>query len=220
MNTPSIARPVEAKRSLPIAAGQSLFDWLFPNAKVIHRIGAVVALIALIVICSKIRFYLPGNPTPVTLQTFAILTAAGVMGFRWGVGTVIVYLLIGMMGFLAFANQPWGFTSPAEAWIYITGVTGGYLIGFVLAAAIAGALSQYGFDRANSLWANVLAGIAVYLPALVWLALGDFSWPAEERLLLDAMYVYLPGDFLKVVGASALLTGLWRYADNRRSGQE
>ena len=220
MNTPSIARPAVDKRSLPIAAGPSLFDWLISNASLIHRIGAVVALIALIVICSKIRFYLPGNPTPVTLQTFAILTAAGVMGFRWGMVTVVGYLLIGMLGFLAFANQPWGFTTPAEAWTYVTGVTGGYLIGFVLAAAVAGALSQYGFDRANSLWSNVLAGIVVYLPALVWLALGDFGWPAEGKLLLDGMYVYLPGDFLKVVGASALLTGLWRFADNRRSGRE
>ena len=60
----------------------------------------------------------------------------------------------------------------------------------------------------------------MYMPALVWLALGDFGWPAEGNLLMDGMYVYLPGDFLKVVGASALLTGLWRFADNRRSGRE
>ncbi len=220
MDTPSIARPTDVKRSLPVTIGPSLFDWVFPEAKVVHRIAAVVALVALIVVCSKIRFYLPGNPTPLTLQTFAILTAAGVMGFRWGLATVVGYLLIGMLGFLAFANQPWGFTTPAEAWVYVTGVTGGYLIGFLLAAGIAGALSQYGFDRANSLWANVLAGIAVYLPALVWLALGDFGWPAEGKLLMDGMYIYLPGDFLKVVGASMLLTGIWRFADNRRSGRE
>ena len=108
MNTPSIARPSDVKRSFPVAIGPSLFDWLLPEAKLVHRIVAVVALIALIVVCSKVRFYLPGNPTPITLQTFAILTAAGVMGFRWGVATVFGYLLIGTVGFLAFANQPLG----------------------------------------------------------------------------------------------------------------
>ena len=224
MNTPStlppIGRPTGIKGSLSTALGPSLFSWLFPESKLLHRIVAMIALIALIVVCSKIRFYLPGNPTPITLQTFAILSVGGVMGFRWGLATVFGYLLIGTLGFLAFANQPWGFTTPADGWAYVTGVTGGYLIGFLLAAGIAGALSQYGFDRANTLWANVVAGIALYFPALVWLAVGNFGWPAEGKLLMDGMYIYLPGDFLKVVASSVLLTGLWRFADNRRSGRE
>lgn len=220
MNTPSIARPKGLADSVPSVWGPSLFDRLVPQANIYHRIAAVVALIVLIVVCSKIRFYLPGNPTPLTLQTFAILSAAGIMGFRWGLVTILGYLAIGTLGFLAFANQPWGFTTPAAGWAYVTGITGGYLIGFIVAGALAGALSQYGFDRANTLWANVAAGIALYVPALIWLAIGDFGWPAEGKLLMDGMYIYLPGDFLKVVAASALLTGLWKFADNRRSGRE
>ena len=220
MNTPSVARPAGVKRSLSSTLGPSLFDWMFPEAKLVHRIVAVIAFVALIVVCSKIRFYLPGNPTPITLQTFAILSAAGIMGFRWGLISVLGYLLIGTLGFLAFANQPWGFTTPAEGWHYVTGITGGYLIGFLLAAGVAGGLSQYGFDRANSLWANVFASIVLYVPAIAWLAVGDYAWPAEGKLMLDGMYVYLPGDLLKAVGASVLVTGLWKFADNRRSGRE
>ena len=220
MDTPSIAQPAGQGRTLGARVGPTLFDWLLPDATVTHRIIAAVAFIALIVVCSKIRFYLPENPTPITLQTFAILLAGGVLGLRWGIASVLGYLVIGGLGFLAFANQPWGFTTPAEGWAYVTGVTGGYLIGFALSAAVAGALSQYGFDRANSLWANVAAGIAVYIPAIVWLAVGDFGWPAEGKLMMDGMYIYLPGDFLKVVAASAIVTGLWKFADNRRSGRE
>ena len=220
MNTPTIAQPTGLKRSVSLTWGPSLFDWLVPRADTRHRIVASIAFIALIVVCSKIRFYLPDNPTPITLQTFAILTAAGVMGFRWGLISVFGYLVIGALGFLAFANQPWGFTSPAEGWAYVTGVTGGYLLGFLLATAVVGALSQYGFDRSNSLWANALGGIAVYIPAIVWLAVGDFGWPADGKLLMDGMYIYLPGDFLKVVAASVLITGLWKFADNLRSGRE
>ena len=220
MNTPSIARPEGVIKSVPLTWGSPLFDQLVPRANIYHRLVAVVALIALIVVCSKIRFYLPGNPTPLTLQTFAILSAAGIMGFRWGLATVLGYLAIGALGFLTFANQPWGFTTPAEGWAYVTGVTGGYLIGFIVAGAVAGALSQYGFDRSNTLWANVVAGISLYIPALLWLAYGDFGWPAEGKLLMDGMYIYLPGDLLKVVAASVVLTGLWKLVDNRRSGRD
>ena len=220
MNTPSIAQPAGSSKPLSGVVGPSLFDWLFPEAKVTQRVVASIAFIALIVVCSKIRFYLPDNPTPITLQTFAILMAGSVMGFRWGTAAVLGYLVIGALGFLAFANQPWGFTTPSDGWAYVTGVTGGYLIGFVLSAAVAGALSQYGFARSNSLWANAAAGIAVYIPAIVWLAVGDFGWPAEGKLMMDGMYIYLPGDFLKVVAASALVTGLWKFADNRRSGRD
>ncbi len=220
MHTPSVAQPTAIERSLSLKRGPSLFDSLFPDAKLVHHIAAMVAFVAFIVVCSKIRFYLPGNPTPLTLQTLAILTAAGVMGFRWGLISVSGYLVIGALGFLAFANQPWGFTTPEAGWEYVTGLTGGYLIGFLLMTGIAGALSQYGLNRSNSLWATVIAGIALYVPALVWLAVGDFGWPSEGKLLMDGMYVYLPGDFLKAVGASLLITGLWKLADNRLSGRE
>ena len=220
MNTPTIAHPSGLKRSFPLTWGPSLFDWLVPGAGTRHRIAASIAFIALIVVCSKIRFYLPDNPTPITLQTLAILTAGGVMGFRWGLISVFGYLVIGALGFLAFANQPWGFTTPADGWTYVTGVTGGYLLGFLLATVVVGALSQSGFNRSNSLWANALGGIAVYIPAIIWLAVGDFGWPADGKLLMDGMYIYLPGDFLKVIAASVLITGLWKFADNLRSGRE
>ena len=220
MNTPTIAHPSGLKRSFSLTWGASLFDRLAPGADTRHRIAASVVFIALIVVCSKIRFYLPDNPTPITLQTLAILTAGGMMGFRWGLISVFGYLAIGASGLLVFANQPWGFTTPADGWAYVTGVTGGYLLGFLLATAVVGALSQYGFNRSNSLWANSLGGIAVYIPAIIWLVVGDFGWPPDGKLLMDGMYIYLPGDFLKVIAASVLITGLWKFADNRRSGRE
>ena len=220
MNSPTIAAPAAPKRWLTSNRIPPLFDALIPEATTIHRVAVAVAFIAFIVVCAKIRFYLPGNPVPVTLQTFAVLSVAGIMGLRWGLVTVIGYIAIGTLGFLAFANQPWGFTTPAEGWNYVTGPTGGYLIGFVFAAAIVGALSQYGFARSNSLWAIAIGGLALYLPAIIWLAIGDFGWPADGKLMLDGMYVYMPGDVLKILGASLAVTGLWKFVDNQRSGRD
>ena len=188
---------------------------MFPEAKTIHKIIAAVACITLIVVGSKIRFYLPDNPTPITLQTFAILTTAGFMGARWGFYSVLGYIMIGAIGLPAFANQPWEYTSPIDGWNYVTGVTGGYLLGFLFATLLAGIMSQIGFNRSNTLWANMLGTLAVYLPAIVWLAIGDFGWPAEGKLLMDGMYIYLPGDLFKVLAASIALTGLWKFADNQ-----
>ena len=219
MNNPTYVEPVRHRRWISTAVGPSLFEWLFPDAKLIHKVFAAVAFIAFIVVCTKIRFYLPENPTPITLQTFAILATASVMGCTWGFYSVLGYLVIGVLGFPAFANQSFELTSPAVGWNYVTGVTGGYLIGFLLASIVAGSLSKMGFNRSNSLWANALGGLAVYLPAIAWLAIGDFGWPAEGKLLMDGMYIYLPGDILKVLGASLLVTGLWKFADNRRSGR-
>ena len=220
MNNPTYVEPVGQRRWISAAVGPSLFEWLAPDAKLVHKIAAAAVCIAFIVICTKIRFYLPDNPTPITLQTFGILAAVSLLGCTWGFYTVLGYLLIGVLGFPAFANQPFELTSPAIGWSYVTGVTGGYLIGFLLAAIVAGSLSKMGFNRSNSLWAIVLGGLAIYFPAIIWLAIGDFGWPPEGRLLMDGMYIYLPGDILKVLAASILVAGLWKFADNRRSGQD
>ena len=111
---------------------KSLFDMLFPSAHTGHRVLASVVLIALMFVCAKARFYLPENPTPITLQTFGVLLTGGVMGWRWGVGAVLGYIGLGALGLPMFASSdPWAFRTPVDAWnASIAGVTGGYIIGF------------------------------------------------------------------------------------------
>ncbi len=104
--------------------------------------------------------------------------------------------------------------TPAEAWkVAITGVTGGYIIGFVVAAGVSGYLSQLGFIRSSSLWAIALGGLLLYVPALIWLANIDFGWPAEGKLFVDGMYIYMPGDIAKILAASLAVTVLWNHGD-------
>ena len=194
---------------------KSLFDTLFPNAGTGHRILASVLLIALIFACAKARFYLPENPTPITLQTFGVLVTGGIMGWRWGTGAVLGYIALGALGLPMFASSdPWAFRTPAAAWdASIMGVTGGYIIGFLVASAVTGYLSQIGFIRSSSLWAIAIGGLALYIPALIWLAAFDFGWPAEGKLFVDGMYIYMPGDIVKMLGASLIVTGLWNHGE-------
>ena len=197
------------------ALGPSLFDSIFPDARTWHKVVAVVAFVLLIAVCAKARFFLPGNPTPVTLQTFGVLMAGSVMGWRWGTGAILAYVAVGALGAPVFASQAaLDFRNPVDAWnTTIMGVTGGYIIGFVIASFIAGLGSQLGFVRSGGIWANLAGGLLLYVPALIWLGIFDFGWPQEGRLLLDGMYIYMPGDLFKILAAS-LITWLlwWRFA--------
>lgn len=200
-----------------LSLGPSLFESLVPGARAWHKIVASIALVLLIVLCAKARFFLPDSPTPVTMQTFAILFAGGLMGWRWGTGTVLAYLAIGAFGAPVFASTTsLDFRTPIEAWnVTLSGAVGGYLIGFLVASSVAGLLSQLGFTHRDTLWANLAGGLLLYVPALIWLSVFDFSWPKEGKLLMDAMYVYLPGDLLKILAASLVTWGLWSRFTNR-----
>ena len=205
-------------RGLAHVVEGTLFDALFPNATTIHRLAVSAVFVALIIVCAKARFYLPDNPvnpTPITLQTFAVLLTGNVMGWRWGMGAVVGYIALGALGAPVFATSDGlEFRTPVEAWnSTLTGVVGGYIIGFVVAAGVAGLLSQMGFTHSRSLWANTLGGLLLYVPALIWLSVFDFGWPAEGELFTKGMYIYMPGDLTKILGASLVTAGLWNYGD-------
>ena len=78
---------------------------------------------------------------------------------------------------------------------------------------MSGYLSQVGFIRSSSLWAIALGGLLLYVPALIWLATIDFGWPAEGKLFVDGMYIYMPGDVTKMLAASLAVTVLWNHGD-------
>ena len=208
VGTDAIQRP-----KVQVRLGRSLFDTLFPEARTIHRVFAAIAFIVLISLCAKGRFYLPDNPTPITLQTFGVLLTGCVMGWRWGIASVVGYIAIGALGLPLFANEQFALKTPDDGWTYITGVTGGYLIGFVLASGATGFLSQLGFTHSRSLWSNAIGNLLIYTPALIWLSSYDFGWPADGQLFQQGMYVFIPGDLVKLLAASLVTAGLWNYGD-------
>ena len=54
---------------------------------------------------------------------------------------------------------------------------------------------------------------AALRPALIWLATIDFGWPAEGKLFVDGMYIYMPGDITKILATSLAVTVLWNHGD-------
>jgi biotin transport system substrate-specific component len=192
----------------PLAA--PLLERLIPGITVWHKTAAVVIGIILVSLLAQARFFIPDNPVPITLQGFGVLMLGGVLGWRLGLASAIGYYLVGMAGLPVFARG-------GEGWDYVIhGVTGGYLLGFVLAAGVIGYLSQRGWNRGRVLWPMLIGSLLVYVPALIWLTVFEFSWPAEGELLSSALYPFVAGDVLKLMAAAAVTGGLWRVADSRR----
>lgn len=205
---------VTSHRRGPLAlmgpAEPSLFDRLVPGAGARQKAAAVATGIVVVALLAQARFYLPDNPVPITLQGFGVLMLGGVLGWRLGLASAIGYYLVGAVGLPVFASGNGG-------WDYaVLGVTGGYLIGFILSAGAVGYLSQHGWNRGRGLWPMLLGSLLIYLPALIWLSVFDFSWPADGELFSSAVYPFMAGDIVKLMTAAAVTGGLWRFVDNRR----
>jgi len=188
----------------------SLFERLVPTANSWHKSSAVIVGILLVSLLAQTRFFIPDNPVPITLQGFGVLMLGGVLGWRLGLIAATGYYLVGMAGLPVFASGGEGVD------YVIHGVTGGYLLGFIVSAGVIGFLSQRGWNRGRSLWPMLIGSLLIYAPAMIWLSVFDFSWPAEGKMLSSALYPFLPGDILKLMAAAAVTGGLWRFADSKR----
>ena len=140
----------------------------------------------------------------------------GFLGLRWGLLAIVVYYALGMVGAPMFASRElaWDITRGLNA---VMGVTGGYLIGFITAVPIIGFMSERGWIRGKSLWTMLLGNLWIYVPALIWLSIFDFGWPAQGELFAGAVYPFIPGDLVKLMLAAVVIgAGL----DYRRSQKQ
>ena len=204
-----VVRPSAVVGSLIGPRERSLFESLFPSATVWHKALAVVAFIVITALLARARFYLPDNPVPITFSTYGVLMTGGVLGWRWGIAAIAGYYLVGMAGAPVFqgGNNGWSYATDNP--------TAGYLLGFILASAVIGYLSQRGWTRGRSLWPMLIGALILYIPALIWLSAKDFGWPAEGELFSAAMYPFIPGDVVKLMMAALSVGLLWRVADAR-----
>ena len=191
----------------------SLMDALLPSLNTLQRAGISILFVGLLVAFGRATFYLPDNPVPISFQTTGVLLMGGVLGLRWGTFAILAYYILGMIGIPVFKDG-------GNGWAYVSsGATAGYLIGFVLAAPLIGFLTQHGWDRGRVLWPMLLGNLAIYIPALIWLHFMDLGWPAEGKLFADGMYVFRPGDLVKLMLASMIVGLGWSMVDhkNKRS---
>ncbi|WP_214698793.1 MULTISPECIES: biotin transporter BioY [unclassified Exiguobacterium] len=150
---------------------------------------------------------IPIGPVPITLQTLAIMTIAGVFGARKGSLAVIVYLLLGLIGLPVLSGQ--GGLAP------FVGPTVGYLIAFPIAAFLIGLFSERHRSIPGLIGYNFLFGLGfVYLLGSIGL---EFMLGMS---FIDALKVNIPfvfGDSIKAVLAGIMANKISENVQVRRS---
>jgi biotin transport system substrate-specific component len=169
-----------------------------------------VALVAagslFIGIAAQVSIHLPGNPVPITGQTFAVLLVAAGTGLLRGVAATLLYAVLGLVGVPWFAGASSGYVS----------ATFGYILGFVAAAAVVGGLAQLGWTRApwRTAAAMVIGDLTIYAIGVPWLkATLGLTWAKAFSL---GFTPFLVADLLKAALAAGLFTGAWALVDRRR----
>jgi biotin transport system substrate-specific component len=166
----------------------------------------VLVLAGSVLLAASAHAKVPFWPVPMTMQTLVVLILGAGYGWRLGAATLIAYLVEGAAGLPVFT----GGAGPA----YMMGPTGGYLAGFVLAAALAGWFAERGFTR------SVLLGLAAFLvaDALVF-ALG-VGWLStligSGKAIAGGLVPFLPAEGLKIALATVITLGASQTAKSKR----
>jgi biotin transport system substrate-specific component len=189
----------------------TLVSVLWPSRtanNILRNVILALAGTALLTLSAKIQ--VPFYPVPMTMQTFMVLALGMAYGWRLGGATLLLYLAEGAMGLPVFAGTP----EKGIGLAYMLGGTGGYLIGFVLAAALCGWLAERGWDRRfiTTALALLIGNIAIYVPGLLWLG-GLFGW--DKPILEWGLTPFLLGDLTKLLLAAVALPIVWRVLKRR-----
>ncbi|MGB3642880.1 MAG: biotin transporter BioY [Mesorhizobium sp.] len=171
-------------------------------------VPAVLAGSLLLVLSAK--FQVPFFPVPMSMQTFVAIGLGLALGPVRGTLAVALYLAQGAAGFPVFAGTP----ERGLGLAYMMGPTGGFLVGFVLAALVAGWLAGRGFDRrpATAMVAALLAGAVIYVPGLLWLG-AVIGW--DKPVLALGLYPFIPGDIAKALLAAIAFPAVWKWLSAR-----
>jgi biotin transport system substrate-specific component len=160
----------------------------------------VAAAAVLTGVAAQVAIPLPFTPVPITLQTFTVLLAGAALGPARGALSMLLYAAVGSLGVPWFAQGASGFG----------GATFGYVAGFVIAAALVGALARRGADRSvpGTIGLMVLGNLVIYAIGVPWLML---SLNIDLATGLDyGATPFLIGDALKILLALGLLPVAWR----------
>lgn len=168
----------------------------------------MVGFALLTAFAAQIVIPVPGTPVPITGQTFAVLLAGAALGARAGAGSQLIYWMMGAAGLPFYAEANGG-------WSVATGATGGYLFGFVVAAAAIGYLAERGQDRKVSTAVPAfLAGNAIiYLFGVPWLIIAVPAIDTLTAALVAGFVPFVVGDLVKIVAAGLLLPAAWKLVD-------
>lgn len=187
----------------------TLADRLWPSHLSVRAARpAALAVAGTLALAISAKVQVPFYPVPLTLQTLTVLVLGAAFGTRLAAATVALYLLEGLLGLPVFAGAVAG---PA----YLAGPTGGFLAGFLLAAAFVGWCAERGYDRSPwTLLAVMAAGHAlIFACGFGWLA----TLIGPERAWMGGVAPFALATLVKTMLAAALMPALWKLVGPARA---
>lgn len=187
-----------------------LIDQIWPVSARPALRAATLLLLGSVLLTASAKAQVPMWPVPMTMQTFVVLVIGMTYGLHLGTATVVLYLVEGAFGFPVFAGTP----EKGIGLAYMMGPTGGYLLGFVIAAALMGWLAERGWGRTLP-WAiaAMTAGTVLQLvPGVAWLAT-LIGW---DKAIAAGLTPFLAGAAVKIALAAAVLPLAWRMLERKK----
>jgi len=179
------------------SAKYNFFKWRFESS-FLNKFALALGFACLTGLLAQVRFYLPYTPVPVTGQVFAVLLCGVILG-KWYGG-----LSQGLYAGIGAAGLPW-FNGMKGGMDVLSGVTGGYIVGFIAAALVIGWFTDR-YVRSRSfigLFSIMLLGIAlIYLFGVMQLSL-VLGVNAQRAIELGAL-PFIGVDVYKALIAAAI----------------
>jgi biotin transport system substrate-specific component len=171
-----------------------------PGARV-RDAALVLGGAGLTALLAQVAIDIPPSPVPVTGQTLAVGLVGATLGMRRGAASLLLYVLLGL--FLPVYSEG------NSGWHIVYGATGGYLVGFVIAAAVIGRLAELGQDRkvATAALAFVVGQLIVFVPGVIGLQLAtdqDWGW-----CIHNGFSIFIVGGLIKAAIGAAVLPSAW-----------
>lgn len=173
--------------------------------------NAGLAIVGSLALWMSAKVQVPFYPVPITMQTLVVLGLGMALGWRLAAATLGLYLLEGLAGLPVFAGTP----EKGIGLAYMMGPTGGYLAGYLVAAALVGWLAERGWGRNvfSTVGAMLIGNATLYALGLVWLGM-LMGW--DKPVLEWGLYPFIVGDLFKIGLAAVLLPGAWHLAGKLR----
>jgi biotin transport system substrate-specific component len=160
------------------------------NVKRLIRISMLTSILSILSIIT-----IPVGPVPVTLQTFGVLLCGYILGPIDGALSVIIYILIGIVGVPVFSGGKSGFE-------VVLGPTGGYLISFIISAAISGYASKKSSELLPLMLSGLLCMASMYVIGVPYLSL--ITGMSLRKAVMAGAYPFILPDMIKMVLAVLL----------------
>jgi biotin transport system substrate-specific component len=187
-----------------------LDKWTAARGDIRPATSLFLVVIGTLALTLSAKYQVPLAPVPMSMQSLVAIGLGFALGPVLGGAAVLAYLAQGALGLPVFAGTP----QHGLGLGYMMGPTGGYLLGFLLAAVTAGALTRAGWARGlfGAVAVALAATAVLYLAGLLWLgAYIGFN----EKLLHAGLYPFLLGDAIKVVLAGLAVSQIERAVARR-----